>query len=187
MDQKEEYAIVLDLLPYGHSGEARKEPLAQLLGETHFTLLEVVPKKGTTLEVGERVYIGRDVRDKIESIRGRVLFGDLTNRAKTECEAAVRKIVLEREPQFVSFLNRAGAINIRSHSLEHLPSIGKKHLRDLLAERTKKPFESFEDVQKRVAHLSKLEDIFVQRILEELTGDTKYFLFVKAPRREDRV
>ncbi|MFH0835794.1 MAG: DUF655 domain-containing protein [Candidatus Micrarchaeota archaeon] len=187
MDRKEEYAIVLDLLPYGHAGEARKEPVAQCLGELYFTLLEVVPKKGVSMEVGERVYIGKDVREKVESIRGRIFFDALTNRAQNECEAAVRKVVGEREEQFVGFINRAGAINIRSHSLEHLPSIGKKHLQELLKERLKKPFESFEDVQKRIAHLGKVNEIFVQRILEELTGKTKYFLFVKAPRREDRV
>ena len=39
----EDYAIVLDYLPHGKSSDFKEEPLAQLLGETHFSLLEAVP------------------------------------------------------------------------------------------------------------------------------------------------
>lgn len=182
---REEYALVLDFLPYGKSGEARREPIAQLLGESYFTLLEAVPKEGVELKQGQRVYVGKGERAEVDRIKGRIVFSDLTSVAKNEAESVVRNLVKEREAQLVGFLNKAGAINIRSHYIEHLPSIGKKHLSGLLEERSKKPFESFEDVQKRVPHLGNVQEIFVERILHELSGDAKYYLFTKPVRRED--
>ncbi len=185
MMQREENAIVIDFLPYGKSGEAQREPVVQLLGETQFTLLEATPKPGLTLAVGERVYIGKGDRDKVTHIRGRVQYNQLTNAGQQEAQRIIGDIVRSREAQFVHFLNRAGSVSIRVHALELLPSIGKKHLQAIVAEREKKPFESFADVNARVHNLGRVDEIFVQRIISELRGDEKYFLFVKMPPRED--
>ena len=61
----EEYAVVLDSLPYGKSADVRREPVAQVIGESHFTLLEIVPKATSSPAVGERIYIGKGERDKV--------------------------------------------------------------------------------------------------------------------------
>lgn len=183
MDSREEYGIVLDFLPYGKSGEAQKEPIAQVVGEAFFTLLEVVPKPGVSLKVGERIYVGKDVRDKADHIKTRIFFRDLTAVGQREARKAIRAIVKEREGDFVRFFNTAGPINIRAHSLEHIPSVGKKHLQAILDARDKKPFESFEDIQSRVPHLTKIEELIVERILHELSGEAKYYLFTKPPSR----
>lgn len=181
MLKREEFAVVLDFMPYGKSGEAKKEPVAQVIGETFFTLLEVVVKKQVEIAIGEKVYIGKGVRDKIDYIKGRIYFNELTSTAQKEVEQIIKKTVVARENEFITFLNRAGAINIRLHSLELLPSIGKKHLNTILSEREKTAFKSFQEVQERVPHLGKVEEIFVQRILEELKGVSKYYLFTKPP------
>ena len=178
---KEDFAIVLDFLPHGKAGEARQEPVVQVVGETYFTLLELVAKSGAQIGIEERVYIGREQRDKIERIRGRILYGDLTSSAQRQLDKVVRETVKAREKEFVGFINNAGAINIRSHTIEHLPSVGKKHLQTMLDERKKKPFESFDDIHKRVPHLGSPLEIFVQRILAELKSGEKYYLFVKKP------
>lgn len=184
--KKEDFAVVLDFLPHGKAGEAQQEPVIQCMGESFFTLLECVAKPGISVQVGDKVYIGREERDKVDHIRGRIQYNQLTSSAQRQLETSVREIVKAREKEFVDFVNRAGPINIRSHSLEHLPSVGKKHLQSLLDERTKKPFESFEDIHSRVAHLGNPLEIFVQRILVELKGEEKYYLFVKMPSREER-
>ena len=178
---KEDFAVVLDFLPHGKAGEAKQEPIVQAVGETYFTLLELVAKAGVQVEIEERVYIGRDQRDKVERIRGRVLYGDLTSAAQRQLDKVVRENVKTREKEFVNFVNNAGAINIRSHTLEHLPSVGKKHLRTMLEEREKRKFESFDDIHRRVPHLGNPVEIFVQRILAELKGGEKYYLFAKKP------
>ncbi len=186
MLKREENAIVLDFLPSGRSNAARQEPIAQLLGDTYFTLLDVVVKPGVSLSPGERVYIGRDERDKVDHIKGRITFNDLTASAQREAEGEIRNLVAVREQDFVTFLNRAGAINIRAHSLELLPSIGKKNLQSLLDAREAKLFTSFEDVKSRVPGVGNVAEVFVQRIIEELRGESKYYLFTKAPSlRED--
>ncbi len=182
--KKEDYAVVLDFLPQGRATDARKEPMAQIIGEQYFTLLEVTFKPNTKASPGDRVYIGRDNRDIVDHIRGRITSDGLTSGATRELAPTIRKIILAREPEFVEFLNKAGAINIRAHVLELLPGVGKKHLLDLINERQKKPFESFADVQTRVPHMIKTEELFVQRVIEELRGGSKYYLFVKIPQSE---
>lgn len=184
MLKKEEYAVVLDFLPQGKAGEAKREPVAQILGTTYFTLLEVVSKASVRLSPGEKVYIGKGVRDHVDHIKGRISFNDLTSSAQDRCQQEVRSIIGEREAEFISFLNRAGALNIRVHTLEMLPSIGKKHLMAILNAREQKPFVSFAEVHERVSSIGRIEDIFVERIILELRGNEKYYLFAKGPARE---
>ena len=76
-EELEEYAIVLDYLPTGKSYSVKPEPLVQLIGENKFTLLEAVAKD-VEIKVGERVYIGREERDKILLIKGRLSYNDRT-------------------------------------------------------------------------------------------------------------
>ncbi|MFH1106405.1 MAG: DUF655 domain-containing protein [Candidatus Micrarchaeota archaeon] len=185
MFKKEEHALVLDFLPTGKAGEARQEPTAQVLGETYFTLLEVVTKPGVELKPLEKVYIGQAERDKVERIKCRLTYAQLTNSAQREADTAIRQIVPSREQDFVGFINRAGPINIRIHALELLPNIGKKNLEVLLAERDKRPFASFEDIKARVPHLSHVQDSILARIIQELKAEEKYYLFVKIPPKEE--
>ena len=178
--QMEEYAYVLDFLPYGKSNDPRRQPVLQLLGEKYFTLLEAYPKVGAAPAVGDRVYVGRDERDVVGSIRGRIPYSELTSASRSSLRDVIIKIIMLREKEFVDFLNRCGPINIRVHQLELIPGIGKKIMKAIIEEREKKPFESFDDVEKRV-HISKLADYIAQRIEEELKG-SKYYLFVRPSR-----
>jgi len=182
--RKEDHALVLDYLPIGNSGEARKEPIIQVIGEHYFTLLEIVVTPGKSFAPLEKVYIGKGERQNIAQIRGRINYDKLTSTAQREIDDAVRQIVKAREAEFVAFLNRAGSINIRAHSLELLPGIGKKYLEEILKQRELKPFESFADVSTRISHLGDPTEIFVSRIREELKGNEKYFMFSKAPAEE---
>ena len=177
----EEYAVVLDSLPYGKSTDARREPVAQVIGEDYFTLLEITPKPGMTISVGERIYIGKGPRDKVDHIKSRITYFDLTSSAKAELERAIKRIITEKEPYFVSFFNKCGPINIRMHQLEILPGVGKKHMRDILDERERKPFESLADINKRVALLPDASKIITDRVLEELMGKSKYYLLTRPP------
>lgn len=178
--QMEEEAYVIDFLPYGKSDDPRRQPVVQALGETFFTLLELYPKPGMNLEIGEKIYVGKGERDKIISIRGRVSFEELTSNGKTSLREMIIKIIHSREPEFISFFNRSGSINIRQHQLELIPGIGKKIMNIILEEREKKPFENFEDLEKRI-HMSKIDELIAQRIEEELKG-SKYYVFVRPSR-----
>lgn len=182
--KKEEYAIVLDFLPHGKSSEATTEPQAQVLGENNFTLLEVIIRSGEQLQAGQRIYIGKGERKEVDHIKQRVNYSSLTTSAQNELVIAVKNIVKNREAEFIAFLNRAGPINIRSHVLDLLPGIGKKHLEAIIKSRQEKAFESFVDFHARVPHVTSVEDVFTQRILEELRGEGKYYLFVKRPKTE---
>ena len=123
-------------------------PMAQAIGELNLTLLELVPRRGISLEIGERVYIGDGKRDKIYYILGRLPREKLTESAKSSLHEFIKKVVKEREVKFLEFFNKSEAINKRMHQIELLPGLGKKHMQEILKQRKEKPFESFDDMKK---------------------------------------
>jgi putative nucleotide binding protein len=186
-EKREEHAIVLDYLLSGKSFSGRSEPVAQLIGEEWFTLLEAVPKQGASLTPGERVYIGKAEREKISLIKARISYNELTEHAKSELPGVIMKIVKEKEKQFVDVFNNAGPLNIREHSLELLPGIGKKHMDAILKARQEKKFESFKDITERVSLMQDPAKLITDRIIEELMGTGRFYMFTKPyVKREDR-
>jgi len=178
MVEKEEYAIILDYLPYGYPLEKKMMPIAQAVGTKKYILLELIPRRGVSLEIGEKVYIGDGKRDKIYYIYGRLSEEKLTENAKEQLREFVNKEIMVNEKRFVEFFNKAGPINTRIHQIELLPGFGKKHTEAILEERNKKEFESFEDLKKRVSNLPDLKKAIEKRIIEEIMGKEKYYLFV---------
>ncbi len=176
--EKEEYAIVLEYLPNGYPLEGKMMPIAQAIGEINMTLLELVPRRGISLEVGEKVYIGEGKRDKVYYILGRLHKEKLTESAKTQLQEFIKKVVEERQQKFVDFFNKSEAINKRIHQIELLPGFGKKHTQEILKQRKEKPFESFEDMKKKIQNLPDPEKAIEKRILQELTEFERYNLFV---------
>ena len=181
----EDNALVLDYLAKGRATGYKVEPLAQVIGKQFFTLLEVVPK--AELRIMDTVYVGKDERDKVDHIKRRVNFSELTSTAVAELEKAIEKIVLEDSARFLEFYNTAGPITIKRHQFELLPGLGKKHMHDILAERQKKKFESFEDISKRVKLLPNPVKTIVKRIEMELREeDLNHYLFVRPPAKEKK-
>lgn len=186
----EEYAIVLDYLPQGHHEDEKpvykREPVAYAVGEEFLTLIELVPRKGVALSPHERVYIGKEERDKIEYIKKRAEYEDLTATAKSELPYAIEEVVTKNEAKFVEFFNESQAVSTRLHRLELLPGIGKKLMWEIIGERKNK-FTSFKDISERIKSLPDAKKLIIKRILLELEGGErrlgkgKYKLFVAPP------
>ena len=178
MKDKEEYALILDYLPYGYPLEGKMMPIAQAVGKKNFTLLEIVPRRGLKLETKEEVYIGEGKRDKVYYILGKLNFNKMTEAAKAVLQEYIKKQVSENEKRFVDFFNNSQPINTRLHQLELLPGFGKKHTQAIIKERERKTFEGFEDLKTRISNLPDIETTIVKRILEELKGEERHYLFV---------
>ena len=174
---REDYATVLEYLPNGYPLERKMMPIAQAIGKNNFTLLELVPRRGMTLDIGEDVYIGEGKRDKIYYILGRLKREKLTEAAKNQLQEVIKGIVKEQEEKFVKFFNESLAINKRLHQIELLPGLGKKHMQEILKQREEKPFESFADMKARVQNLPDPEKAIEKRIFQELTNIERYNLF----------
>lgn len=181
---KDDHVIVLDFLRHGHTYAARAVPTAQVIGEKHFSLLEVTVRDGVEVKPHERLYIGAEERDKIQSVKRRLTVEELTATARSELEDAVEKLVEQNEADFVNFFNRSGPITTRLHQLEVLPGIGKKHMWQIIDERKRNPFETFDDIKKRVTLLPNPRKAVVKRILEELEGKSKWYIFTTPPKRK---
>ncbi|WP_436935064.1 DUF655 domain-containing protein [Halovenus marina] len=174
-------AIILDVLPHGRSDDDRpqyqKEPLAYALDTDQFRLYEFIVDGDEDITIGDRIDIYQD------SFVGRVNeieYEDLPSGATSELDYVIEDLVEENEDRFVDVYNDAQPITLRLHQLNLLPGIGKKLRNNILDQRKRTPFESFEDLESRVDGLHNPEEILVERILEELKeDDLKYRLFVR--------
>jgi len=186
MFQKDDNAIVLDFLPKGRA-VGKPEPLAQVIGEKFFRLLEIVIKPGVVLKHGDKIYIGDGEWKEVERVKRRISANDLTSFAKNELPFTIEKIVRDNEQRYVDFFNKSQPISTRVHQMELLPGVGKKHMFDILDERKKGPFKSFEDLRNRIKFLPEPVSIIVKRILQEIENDNERFrLFAVGPPTRDR-
>ncbi|UCH31441.1 MAG: DUF655 domain-containing protein [Candidatus Bathyarchaeota archaeon] len=179
----EENAYVLDFLPHGRAGTRpgyRAGAVVQVIGEGFFTLLEAIVKEDLTLKPHDRVYVGKDKREEITYIIGRVSFDELTANAKMELPNVIEKIILARERWFINFFNTVQAVTPRMHAMELIPGIGKKYMWQIINERERRPFQNFDDLQKR-ANIPDPSKLLSKRVIEELSGESKYRLFTRSP------
>lgn len=177
-DRWEKYLYVLDYLELGNPTdihpEHRNQPFIQGIGDKYFTLMEAVPLPAARIEVLEKVDLTPP--SKVKRII-HITYNELTSVSRANLPEALRAILTEKEKVFVEFFNIASPINIRLHALELLPEVGKKTMGNILNERMIKRFESYEDIKKR----TRVDPVkaLTLRIIKELEGGEKYYLFVK--------
>jgi putative nucleotide binding protein len=179
----EEYTYILDYLSQGipTSNFGKKEPICYAVGDDEFKLFELVPKPSVIVNIGERVYIGKDParRTVIDHVKRRVGPGDLTHGAMAELEYCVSEIVLSNQQRFIRFFNEAEPISMRKHLLEELPGLGKKTMTTILDERTKGgPFKDFKNLTERTGVKTPEKLISARIVLELKDNDMKRYLFV---------
>ena len=176
----EEYAYVLDCKSRAKSTTVRGRTgiIVVALGEERLTLLEILGIENSTFDVGERIYIGKEGRTKVQSVLGKMDYVKISDSAKDEIPTVVESILTKNEAKFVDYINNAQPLTPRIHALELIPGIGKTYLNVIIKEREKASFESFVDIEKRVGLKEPIKHVS-QRIVEEVSGETRMNLFVK--------
>ena len=176
----EEYAYVLDFNSKGRALTVRGRDgiIVTAIGEDRLTLLEILGSEDSVFDVGEKIYIGKEGRTKVQSVLGKLDYEQISSSAKSELSTVVQSIVENNEDRFVDYVNNAQPLTPRKHSLELLPGIGKTYLKVIIEQINKQKFTDYKDLEERaglkepVHHISK-------RIMEEITGVTQFRLFVK--------
>ena len=176
----EEFAYVLDFSSMTKSKTVRGRDgiIITALGEDRLTLLEILGVEDSIFDIGEKIYIGKEGRTKVQSVLGKLEYDQITSSAQSELANVVKTIVTDNEQRFVDYINNAQPLTPRKHSLELIPGIGKTYLKLIIEQINKQKFLNYEDMEERaglkdpVNHLSK-------RILEEISGETQFRLFVK--------
>lgn len=176
----EEYAYVLDFTQRAKSTtvRGREGMIIQAIGEERLTLLELLGSQNMSIDVAERVYIGREGRDKVLSVLGRLEYNSISQSAKNELPTIIEKIVIANQKRFIDYINAAQPITPRIHALELIPGIGKTYMMTIIRERDRKKFESFEEIQQRVG-LRDPAKLITKRIIDEITGEARMNLFVR--------
>ncbi|MEM0015527.1 MAG: DUF655 domain-containing protein [Saccharolobus sp.] len=175
---KERAVYVLDYMREGNPLDKHKfhrdKPLIQALGEDYFLLLELISFSPSSDFLPEqKIEIESNLGIKVDA---HIIYDDLTSVSKDNLPKVLNKIIRDKEKTFVEFFNKAEPLTLRLHALELLPNIGKKTLRNILEERKKRPFENFKDIESRIG-IKDIVSILVERIIREIKGEEKYYLF----------
>jgi putative nucleotide binding protein len=176
----EEYAYVLDFCSMAKSKTVRGRDgiIITALGEERLTLLEILGVEDSIFDIGEKIYIGKEGRTKVQSVLGKLDYKQISGSSQSEIDNVVKTIVTNNEERFVDYINNAQPLTPRKHSLELIPGIGKTYLKLIIEQINKQKFLNYKDMEERaglkepVNHLSK-------RIIEEISGETQFRLFVK--------
>ena len=175
-EEPEEYAVVLDHLPYGRPDDDRpqhqKPEVAYAVGEATFDLFELTLAEDADVSIGDRLVVAPEADREVVSRYREVGYDDLSRGAEQELEYVVEEIV-ERHPQrFLDYFNEAQPLTLRLHQLNVLPGIGEKLRNDILDSRKYDgPFESFAELEERISGLHDPKGTVVERVLEELRED----------------
>ncbi|MFQ6011749.1 MAG: DUF655 domain-containing protein, partial [Nitrososphaerales archaeon] len=153
-------------------------PIIQAIGEEHLTLLEIMAMNGVSFDIGEKIYIGKEGRTKVVSVLGKLPYSSLRESAKNEVSRVSESIVRSNERKFIAYFNELQAITPRLHALELIPGVGKTLMKNILRQREKNSFRSFEDLQNRVA-IREPSKLIAKRIADELSRDSRINIFVK--------
>ena len=91
----EEYAYVLDYKSRAKSitVHGRTGVIVTALGEERLTLLEILGIENSTFDIGERVYIGKEGRTKVQSVLGKMDYGKTSDSTKNEIPKVVESII----------------------------------------------------------------------------------------------
>ena len=176
----EEYAYVLDFCSMAKSKTVRGRDgiIITALGEERLTLLEILGAEDSIFDIGEKIYIGKEGRTKVQSVLGKLDYKQISGSSQSEIDNVVKTIVTNNEERFVDYINNAQPLTPRKHSLELIPGIGKTYLKLIIEQINRQKFLNYKDMEERaglkepVNHLSK-------RIIEEISGETQFRLFVK--------
>jgi putative nucleotide binding protein len=178
--QDEEYAYVLEHKSRAKSTTVRGRTgvIVIALGEERLTLLEILGIENSTFDIGERIYIGKEGRTKVQSVLGKMDYSKTPDSAKNEIPSVVESIVTTNEKKFVDYINNAQPLTPRVHALELIPGIGKTYMNVIIKERENEQFQSYHDIETRAGLKEPIKHL-TQRIIEEISGKARLNLFVK--------
>ena len=113
----EEHVYVLDFSSHGRSKtvRGREGMIVIALGEERLTLLEILGVEDSKFDVGEKIYIGKEGRTKVQSVLGKLNYDEITSSAQSELSNVVRTIVRKNEQRFVNYINNAQPLTPRKH------------------------------------------------------------------------
>lgn len=187
MKKYEEKGIILEIITpelNRRRGKYGDEAILQVMGTSWFTLLEIIPEEYNTLMLQDVINIGKDERNNIKTIIGRISYDELTPVAELQVPIGIDNIMEQEELRFVAWLNKSSPVSLRLHSLQLIKGIGPKSLTKILEERKVVPFSSFEDFEERTG-IGNIKGLMKQRILDEMSDpDEKHHLFTRGLRKE---
>ena len=173
---KDEYAYVLEYLPFGLQDSKDRKATAIVLTDS-LGLLLVALKKDVKVEPGMKVYIGENKREEVHHIMQRITPDKLNGNGLEMLNDKIHEIVSQNEANYITIINRLGPINVRLHSLSLIPGVGKKIVQKIIEERNKGEFKSYNDFDERVGFTSGIAKSIEARIKEELENRDKYKIF----------
>lgn len=179
-------SVVIDFYPYGKSLSHRRSedynPLAVAVTVEWFQFFDVILISGSKISIGAHLLLSSTNKSILRL--NKLHYNQLSSSALEILPVIVKEIVTTFESRYVAFFNRAQPLTTQMHQIQLLPGIGQKRLWSILKARKNDLFSSFSDFTKRTG-ISDPISIFTNRILLELEGVSKYYLFTKKSLQHD--
>lgn len=179
-------SVVIDFYPQGKSLSHRRSedynPLAVVVTVDRFEFFDIILIIESKVLVSDNLLL-TPTNKKILRVN-QLHFNQLSSSALKKLPVTIKNIVAKFESHYVTFLNQAHPLTTQMHQLQLLPGIGQKRLWSILEARKSKNFTSFSDFTGRTS-ISDPTSLFSNRILLELEGSQKYYLFIKKPQQHD--
>ncbi len=148
------------------------------LGQKFLNIMEILIYDNVMFEAGSKIPIDAVNRLNILSVLGRVQYKKTPDDIADAISPIVDTIVAKEEERFVEFINTAGPLTYRIHSLKTIPGISEKLSQNIIMERDDRKFDSYADIEER-ASVRNIAKNISSRIKEEIIDDTKTNVFVK--------
>lgn len=182
MNENENYALIL-----GQTKTKDNKNTANVVGTERFTLLHIELKDGVEVNPQDKILLTK-FSEEVEKIEYRISYDNLSNSEKEELTKAIHRIILDDEDKYVHFFNRQSRDRMQLHFLD---GISRKAGTKIVAEREKKDFESFEDIDKRISFIDDSEELIFKRVFYELTelknkNEDQYYLFVNIKYKQSK-
>lgn len=175
-------SVVIDFYPQGKSLSHRRSedynPLAVVVTIEWFQFFDVILMRKSKISIGDGLLLS-SINKKILRLN-KLRYNQLSSSALEVLPVIIKDIVATYESRYVAFFNQAQPLTTQMHQIQLLPGIGQKRLWTILEARKNDLFSSFSDLTKRTG-ISDPWSMFTNRILLELEGEPKYYLFTKKP------
>jgi len=147
----ENNAYVLDYFSreMGSKSDRNDIVIIQLLGDSYFTLLEATSEKIDEIYIGKKISVGKENREIIDKILGRIKVKDLSDKSRERLEKTVKMIVDDKDEIIIDFVNNSKPINRAVHVL-HLIGISNSDTIEIIYEKEKSIFRSLTDLSYRL-------------------------------------
>lgn len=156
------------------------QPLVQAVATMSFALVDVTVTDASTLDRGDRLYVGPGAWDRVVGIDRHLRYHALPAVVQGVLGPTIERIIRRNEDRFIEVFNTTVLDDLDGHPLSLLSSLSADCREAIVAERSQRRFTDFADLTSRVECVEQPWDLVGERVLSELRSDADTYRWLTA-------